>query len=223
MLLLGELPQQASAQQVLLLGRGRGNFLAFAVERAKQGPGLGQVPCHGLPGRGRETPFQLGLEGLVLAQGLAQSLGLANPLGVALLAKILGFEYSVEHLPRLVQQRLRRLKMLERGLGISLVNGLAQGFERLECLADRVIGIASIFIESEPRLAQVGHLLPECRQCRRYPAAFRVPVEDLVHAIPERQARSWALSRVCLAPIGSGVRIALAWAAWAAMPSISGL
>ena len=150
-------------------------------------------------------------------------MGLANPFGVAFLAKILGFEYSVEHLPRLVKQRLRRLKMLERGLGISLVNGLAQGFERLECLAVQVIRIASIFIESEPRFAQVGHLLAECRQCRRYPAAFLVPVENLVHAIPQRQARSWALSKVCLAPIGSGVRIALAWAAWAAMPAISGL
>ena len=49
LLLLGELPEQASAQQVLLLGRGRGNFLGLAVERGKQGPGLGQVPCHGLP------------------------------------------------------------------------------------------------------------------------------------------------------------------------------
>ena len=76
--------------------------------------------------------------------------------------------------------------MLERSLGISLVNGLAQGLERLECLADRVIGIASLFIESEPRFALVGHLLSERRQCRRYPAAIRVPVENLVHAIPQR-------------------------------------
>src|SRR5271157_2988759 len=77
--------------------------------------------------------------------------------------------------------------MLERSLGISVVNGLAQGLEPLECLADRVIGIASLFIESEPRLALAGHLLSERRQCRRYPAAVRVPVENLVHAIPERQ------------------------------------
>src|SRR5271157_4103753 len=75
--------------------------------------------------------------------------------------------------------------MLERSLGISVVNGLAQGLELLECPADRVIGIASLFIESEPRLALIGHLLSERRQCRRYPAAVRVPVENLMHAIPE--------------------------------------
>src|SRR5271157_4127669 len=75
--------------------------------------------------------------------------------------------------------------MLECSLGISVVNGLAQGLELLKCLADRVIGIASLFIKSEPRLALVGHLLSERRQCRRYPATIRVPVENLVHAIPE--------------------------------------
>src|SRR5208283_2665468 len=79
------------------------------------------------------------------------------------------------------------MKMLERSLGVSVANGLAQGLELLECLADQVIGIASLFIESEPRLALVGHLLSERRQCRRYPAAVRVPVENLVHAIPEYQ------------------------------------
>ncbi len=75
--------------------------------------------------------------------------------------------------------------MLQRCLGIAVVNGLPQGFELLEGLADRVIGVAPFFVEPQTRLARVGHALGQQGQRLGDLPAVGVAVQDLVHPIAE--------------------------------------
>ena len=119
LLLLAHLAQKPRSQEVFLARGGcrRGNLVGLAVERFQERPGLGEVARNGLPRLRGEVALQLGLEGLVLSQCLAEPPGLVNPLGLVVFAKLPGLEHSVQRLLGLLEQRLRRLHFRKSGLG----------------------------------------------------------------------------------------------------------